>query len=130
MSQCYHIELKQSVTRVVRAEDSVTYPLELTEILPADEMREALRRVLTEAGWEPAGDNRFESVGPAGETLSADLETMELTATLEAEKKLAEEVKATGQGGSNQAARREARVQLEEKASAVGDQLVGSGQRQ
>lgn len=130
MSQCYHIELKQSVVRVVRAEDSVSYPLELTEILPPEDMRETLRQLLTEAGWEAVGEDHFETEGPAGERLSIDLETMELTATLEVEKEVVAEVKATGQGESNKRARQDARARVDEKAAALGQHLEESGQRE
>jgi len=129
MSQCYQIDLKQSVVRVVRAEDSISYPLELTEILPPEEMGEMLRQVLTAAGWETANEDRFETTGPGGERLTIDLETMELTATLEVEKELVAEAGATGQGESNQVARQVARAQLDAKAAALGQQLEESGQR-
>ena len=86
--------------------------------------------MLAEDGWEEAEPDRFESEGPDGETLAIDLEAMELTATLSAEKEVAAEVKATGQGESNRIARQEARVQLEEKADAIGDQLEDAGQRE
>ena len=129
MSQCYHIELKRAVTREVRAEDSVSYPIELTEILPPEEMTEVLRRVLAEAGWETAEDGRLASEGPDGETLTADLKAMELTATLTAEKRVAAEVKAAGQGGTTRLARRSAEIQLEEKAEVVGEMIEGTARR-
>lgn len=130
MSQCYHIELKQAVTRVVRAEDAVSYPIELTAILPAGEMQELLREVLTKAGWKSADDNDFAMEGPSGEVLSIDLDAMELTATLTAEKEVVAEVKAAGQGNTTRTARRSAQIQIEEKAAATGDQIADSGQRE
>ena len=51
MSQCFQVQLKESVSRRVYQDDSVSYPIELTEILPQEEMKEILRGVLKDAGW-------------------------------------------------------------------------------
>ena len=50
MSQCYHIELKSAVVRQVKGEDSVSYPIELTEILPPEEMKDLLREQTPQSG--------------------------------------------------------------------------------
>ena len=84
MSQLYHAELKESVSRIVKSEDSISYPIELTEILPPDEMGELLKDQLKAAGWTAENDREtvFVTVGSAGEVLTIDLEAMELTASI------------------------------------------------
>ena len=44
MSQCYHISLSESVSRQIKSDDRVSYPIQLTEILPVDEMRQLLKQ--------------------------------------------------------------------------------------
>jgi len=56
VSRAYRIQVKESLRRDVRAEDSIHAEIELLEILPPEQMGELLRRELTERGFEPQED--------------------------------------------------------------------------
>lgn len=96
MSQMYQIQLSSSVTRRVDAADEITYPIELTEILPSDDMRELFRQALEKRGFENDGNSadghRLMGRGPAGEELTVDLNEMKVTARLEKAADLSTEV--------------------------------------
>lgn len=51
MSRAYRIRVSESLSRTLKAEDSVSTQLELLEILPAGEMAELLQRELKERGY-------------------------------------------------------------------------------
>ncbi|MEM7014851.1 MAG: hypothetical protein AAF585_25605 [Verrucomicrobiota bacterium] len=131
MSQCYQVQLKQSVSRRVDQDDSVSYPIELTEILPQDEMKDILRGVLESDGWmaEPENSDRFRKTGAAGETLELDLGSMEVTATISDEKEVSADVSATGIGERRSDAKRDANRQLQQQAAAKGDQIEEAARR-
>ncbi|MEM7385571.1 MAG: hypothetical protein AAF514_11560 [Verrucomicrobiota bacterium] len=133
MSQCYHIELKTAVNRLVKGEDSVSYPIELSEILPKDEMVALLREQLKQAGWKSTNEEEtvFETEGPAGETLTISLDSMELTAALATEKEVEAEASATGRSeAGTEAARQQAQRLLKEEASVLGDQIEDAGTKE
>ena len=46
MSQLYHIQLKASVSETYDLSDKTVHQLDLTEILPEDEMKDILKRRL------------------------------------------------------------------------------------
>ena len=56
MSQSYHCKLQESVTVDVSLGDTVTHRLNLTEILPLEEMKELLRQQLRAQGFSEDGD--------------------------------------------------------------------------
>lgn len=132
MSQCYHAELKESVSRVVRGEDSVSYPIELTEILPAEEMVELLRDQLEKNGWNANGEDQtiWVTTGSGGEKLTIDLSEMELTATIESEREVISEATVHTSAESRKQARRLAVQQLKEETQALGDQIEDSGTKE
>ncbi|MDF1814701.1 MAG: hypothetical protein P1V20_21020 [Verrucomicrobiales bacterium] len=131
MSQCYHAELKESVTRIVKGADSISYPIELTEILPAEEMKDLLKEQLQEAGW--CVQNEEETVfiieGTAGEILTIDLDEMEMTAKIETEREVVSEVIAHASAESRKQAERSAARQLKEEMEVIGDQIEDAGTR-
>lgn len=131
MSQCYHVCLKQSVTRRIEGEDAISYPLELTEILPAAEMKELLRTALEQAGWEvsPQNPDLYTKVQTGEIILSVDLAAMEVTATIRDEQEISTEVTASGDGDSKRAAEWIARRALDETAARTGDALEEKGRR-
>lgn len=56
MSRAYRIRVSESLTRTVRAEDSVQTQLEMLEVLPCDEMAELLREELKSRGFAEGGE--------------------------------------------------------------------------
>ncbi len=132
MSQCYHIELKSAVVRTVKGEDSVSYPIELTDILPADEMKDLLRQQLKDTGWEAQNSEEtiFVTEGPGGESLTLDLETMEVTASITTEREVVAEALVQGRGESHQQAQQNAAHQLQEEESMLGDKIEDQGNRE
>lgn len=131
MSQCYRVQLKASISRTVEAEDSVSYPLELTPLLPEPEMRGILAGVLNTAGWAESAEKPglFRSTGPAGEELVLDLETMTVTARLTRQNEVRTEVAADGSGESQTGAQRSAEVLLRVREEAAASSLEESGTR-
>ncbi len=56
MSRAYRIQVRESLSRVVTAEDHVSTDLELLEILPPEAMSALLEQELLEGGFEKEGD--------------------------------------------------------------------------
>ncbi|MDX1928714.1 MAG: hypothetical protein SFV81_19450 [Pirellulaceae bacterium] len=56
MSRAYRIQVKESVTKVVRAEDHVSCQLELLEILPCEQTADLLGAELEKLGFVREGD--------------------------------------------------------------------------
>ncbi|VAW78045.1 hypothetical protein MNBD_GAMMA12-3886 [hydrothermal vent metagenome] len=92
MSQLFRIQLKTTVSRDISASDSVSYPLELTEILPQSEMLDLFKQSLLNKGWRQEEDGRLSNTGSVGETLVIDLESKTLVARLDSEKNVSTEV--------------------------------------
>ena len=131
MSQVYHIALRESVVRVVRSCDSVSYPISLTQLLPEEDMKALLRATLEADGWEPLKDKPNVLIQIHGEEQwTLDLDTMELTATLESESEVSANVNVTGSAESERTAQEVAKRRLREKAEAVGQSIEESGRRE
>lgn len=56
MSRSYRIAIKETLRRIIRAEDRVSTQLEILEVLPCDEMAELLAQELEKRGFERRGD--------------------------------------------------------------------------
>jgi len=56
MSRSYRISVRESASRVIKAEDSVSTHLEILEILPPEQMAGLLAAELAQHGFEPEGD--------------------------------------------------------------------------
>jgi hypothetical protein len=52
MSRAYRVRVSETLTRTLRAEDSVSTQLELLEVLPPEQMAELLRQELERRGFE------------------------------------------------------------------------------
>lgn len=133
MSQCYRVQLKESVTRVVKGEDSISYPIELTQILPPEEMLDLLKEQLKEQGWE--ADNEDETVfvteGPGGEALRIDLEEMELTASISSERIVKTQAEAHGASErSENQAQADAKAKLAQEVQMRGDSIEDAGTKE
>ena len=96
MSQCYWLTLSESVTRQIRSRDQVTYPIELSDILPPDEMRALLRQMLLEQGFVENEEGRLSATGTVGEVITVDLDAMEVVAELESEHEFSQDIVGTG----------------------------------
>ena len=55
MSRSYRIRVRETLRRVIRAEDHVSSQLEVLEILPADQMADLLAEELERRGFERDG---------------------------------------------------------------------------
>ncbi len=64
MSRAYRIRVSETLTRTLRAEDSVSTHLELLEVLPPEQMAELLREELKRRGF---GDQKGELVRQDGD---------------------------------------------------------------
>lgn len=132
MSQCYQVQLRETVSRRVKGSDSVSYPISWAQILPEAEMTDLLRGVLAGDGWEadPQRPDVFTKRGAGGELLTADLQAGEITVTLEEEKEVSREITASARGESNKQVHLAARSELRDKAAATGNQLEELGERE
>lgn len=112
MSQEYRVCLADSISRVIGASDEISYPIELTEILPAKEMRELMRTALQQHGFVEH-EGQWVAQGPAGETLTCDLDALTVTASLSLHTELRADVQGVGFGDSGSEAEAMARADLE-----------------
>jgi len=131
MSQCYQVKLKESISRVIQHSDTVTYPLELTELLPKERMLEILKEVLLQEGWIESEQNKntLTKKGTVGEDITLDLESMIVSATLEEEREVSTEIEVTQDGYDRKVAQQQARDALNQKVGSVGDQIEEQGNR-
>src|SRR5215472_9467142 len=61
MSRAYRIRVRESLTRIVRAQDQVSTQLELLEVLPREEMADMLARELESRGFRREGQTVIRS---------------------------------------------------------------------
>jgi hypothetical protein len=73
MSRAYRIRVRESLARVVRAQDQVTSQLELLEVLPRDQMAEMLGQELASRGFQRGGRRAVRE--QAGVRVEVDLDT-------------------------------------------------------
>lgn len=127
MSQTYRISLKSSVSRLVKAEDSVSYPLELTEIMPVEEMKDTFKKGLLEKGFIKVEEELYTMVLENGEVLSVDTELMILSASLKAEKEVAAEVEVSGRGNTESRASLDAQSRLSRLEEITEEKIENQG---
>lgn len=96
VSQVYHVEVKSSVKERFSLSDRLVRPIALTPILSESEMRDIMATVLQQRGFQETAPNQWTAQGNQGETITYDLEKMEMQASLEQEKILKTDVQATG----------------------------------
>ena len=101
MSETYHIELRESVSCRISAEDRSVLEIELAPILPIEDMLQLLRHALSARGYEAQGDHQLRRTGDHGEEIVVDLETMEVTTCL-AREEVIEQTAAVEGGGMSQ----------------------------
>jgi hypothetical protein len=130
MSRAYRINVRETLNRVIRAEDHVSTQLELLEILPPELMAQLLRAELEKHGFECEGDELVREQD--GVVVTVDPTTGTVTVRAEA----AEEVNIEGerigyaadQGGKHarqvrEQTRKELQKELEGKAGLKRDKL-------
>ena len=125
MSQTYRVKLKNAVSRRVSADDSVSYPISLTDVLSHAEMKDLLRERLQEKGFEEVEGKpgQLKKKGSAGEDIVVDLDQMQVTATIVEEKEVSMEVQVEGVSESRKHAQQVAEQKLAEKSRAADREL-------
>ena len=81
MSLSYRVTLQ--VKEVVGADDKTIHQLDLRDILSQEEMRDLLSNALKSRGFEEGEDNTLTRKEESGEVITVDLESLELTTSLE-----------------------------------------------
>lgn len=124
MSQLYKIQLKTSVSESFTLNDAIVHRLDLTSILPQEEMVDILKGVLTQEGFVEQEDGTYTAQGADGEVIVFDLDEMQVSAQLEEEKSLQTDVVVQGQAwDSRSEARHNAQAQLRDAKDAAKSQL-------
>lgn len=129
MSRAYRIKVRESVRRVVRAEDHVSCELEILEILPGEQMAAVLADELAKQGFKRNGDVANRKAN--GTTIAVDLKTGGVTVRAEKETELNIEGEKTGIAYEESGTRSDAaahirtalRKELEEQARAKSAEL-------
>ena len=85
MSRAYRISVKESVRRVVRAEDHVRSQLEMLDILPSDQMADLLAAELIRQGFERDGDTVVRTDGEVKVTVDLNSGTVTVQSETEQE---------------------------------------------
>lgn len=127
MSQSYHCQLQESVTLSASFGDKVTHSLNLTEILPREEMVELLRQQLIGLGFSEDGDRL--TLTSDGTTTEVDLDAMEATVSRSGEKQLSATATSTGRGYTRSTAQRSAKDGLSVAVQRTREQLSAEKQR-
>ncbi|MFT4978104.1 MAG: hypothetical protein ACI8S6_004012 [Myxococcota bacterium] len=127
MSQTYRCKLKASVQQTVTLGDSIRHSLALTEILPAEEMKDLLRGVLREHGFDKEDEGDRWIISQGRETTTVDLDQMEVVTTREEEKTLRTDASAHGAGWSTSEAQQSARDNLVASKEVARQRLKDEG---
>jgi hypothetical protein len=140
MSRAYRISVKESINRVIRAEDRVSTQLEILEVLPPEQMGALLSEELEKKGFKKDGDTLVRK--QKGITVRVCPETGDVIVSSETCEKVTAEQEVTGRAyddmGPNSRTvkehlKKEAREKLEKQVqdktaglqSKVTDQLEG-----
>ena len=84
MSRAYRIRVKETVTREIRAEDSIETTLEILEVLPPEQMGELLAKELEQRGFERQDDGTLVRKEEGGTTIAIEPCTGKVTVSAEA----------------------------------------------
>lgn len=99
MSHPYRISVSHSTTDTVCGEDYTQSKIDLTPILPEDQMKDLLEKVLEEKGWTREKDeNVWSKKGEEGERMEINVDELVFTTYIEVEGTISKEktVSATG----------------------------------
>ncbi|MFO0807222.1 MAG: hypothetical protein U0746_01215 [Gemmataceae bacterium] len=132
MSRAYRIRVSESLTRTLRAEDSISTQIELLEVLPASEMTELLSDELKRRGYVEVEGKLVRREG--GVATEVDPKTGTVTVRAKSEQK--EEVRAEQEGyayddiGPSEATVKEGlRRQLQQTLQKAADQAEAKLQK-
>lgn len=130
MSQLYHVQLKTSVSQTFTLSDCITHRIELTKILPEEEMLDILKETLKQNGFEEQENGSYSKSGKQDEKIVFDLDNMEVSASFETEKTLQTEAIAKGQAWDDKSvARQEAKTQIGNSKQVAREQLAEESQK-
>jgi len=94
MSRAYRIQVAESISRVLKAEDKVTTKLELLEVQPPEQMAGLLSDELERRGFEKQGDKLVRNQN--GVTVTVDPAKAEVSVTAQASESFEQEGKKEG----------------------------------
>ena len=96
MSRAYRIRVKETVSKVIRAEDHVSSQLEMLDILPCDQMADLLAEELVRLGFKRNGDKVVRTQGNI--EVQVELETGTVTVRSEKSKDVSVSGERIGRG--------------------------------
>jgi hypothetical protein len=120
MSLSYRVKLQ--VSEVVSADDKTVHQLDLRPVLDPEDMKALLRQSLQGRGFEQEGEDKLVRKEKTGETITVDLESLQLTAELEAESQVRGEVEGWGDAETRDNAKRSASSRAQEQAENMVEQ--------
>lgn len=131
MSRAYRVKVRESLKRVIRAQDHVGTQLELLQILPAEQMAGLLEAELERRGFKRSGKAlvRKEAgvttrVDPLSGTVTVQAEAEEqVKLESEAETRVYEEWGRSGEKQAKEAARQQLKANLKKQADRKESQL-------
>ncbi len=127
MSLSYRVTLQ--VSEVVGADDKTVHQLDLRDILPEDEMKDLLRNSLKEKGFEEDEDGKLVRKEESGETITVDMESLELVTELEQETEVTGRVDAWGDAESRSVAKERAEASAQRQADSILERGQKDAQR-
>lgn len=122
MSRAYWVKLSSAVTETIQGSDRATHRIELDSVVPEGEMDQILEGALEDSGWEKASDRSYrKQVGEV--TLTWDLDKNEVEATVDSSREVSRDVNVEGRAYSQDAARRNAERQLQQREQQARDAI-------
>jgi hypothetical protein len=117
MSLSYRVSLE--VKEVISADDKTIHQLELRDILPQEEMRDLLKDALIERGFEQGEGESLTREAASGEVTNVDLESLEVTTSLERSSEVSGKVDAWGDAETRSGAKNQAERSAQRQADAM-----------
>lgn len=121
MSYPYRVRVSKTVEENVNAKDKVTNTLKIDNILDDEEMKELLKAALEKRGFKEGDDGQWVREKEDGERQVVDLETMQVTTSVEKEDSITKEKTLEVVGDAYAAAERE--VQREQRKREAEERL-------
>ena len=130
MSRAFRIQVNETLSKVLRAEDHVSTQLEMLDVLPCEQMSELLATELEKLGFQRDGNTM--SQDRDGTVVEIDLESATVVVRRESEKEINISKQQTGrayddegpsQGKIKEGLRRQAKKELAEIADEKNNQL-------
>ena len=119
MSLSYRVTLQ--VSEVVNADDKTVHQLDLRPVLDQEDMKALLRQSLKGRGFEEDGEKLVRKE-KTGETITVDLESLQLTTELEAASEVRGQVEGWGDAETRDNAKRSAQSRAAEQAESMVEQ--------